>query len=456
MQRSLQWTRRSFLKKTGKGAASLAAASALAPQVLGAKSANETIGVGFIGMGVRAGTLIDQVAGCDQKAPGRVLGPGIEGAKVVAVCEVYKPHLEKGVERSKNPQCKRYADYHDLLADPNVDVVVIGTPDHWHSQMLIDAARAGKDVYIEKGWTRTIDEAKRMRAAVKQSGIVMQLGHQGRELAAAIQAGELIRQGLLGHVHLVNTTRYTNNTRQFPNWRWYGWYTDFNRPDPNQVVRDLDWHRWLGPAPKVPFSMEHFWHWRCYWNYGTGTAGDLLSHELDYVQSVLGYGIPDTCMTMGHVNVLQDGRECPDTWHTVYHFDDQDCTVTFESCMNTSARTQPIQFRGKEAVLVTNDIGQSASAFDVYAEKKSAAYGPKIAAKEIPADAPFVSFDPTKTPAQPSHMQDFFNCVRSRGKPKANEDEAFIEAATFIMAYVSLRERRMVRWDREKEEIVVV
>jgi predicted dehydrogenase len=454
--KSNEMSRRHFLKSTGHGTSLLAATSVFAPAILSAKSPNDTIGVGFIGTGVRGGPLVDTVAGVDVRTSQRKPRPGIDGTKVVAVCDVYKPHVEKGVLRSGNSNCKRYVDYQDLLADKDVDVVVIAAPDHWHSRMLIDATKARKDVYIEKGWTRTVAEAKAMRDAVRTSGVVMQLGHQGRQHAAAIQAKELIEAGVLGPVSLVNTSRYTNNSMDFPNWRWYGWYSDFNRPDPAEVVRNLDWNRWLGPAPKVPFSMEHFWHWRCYWQYGTGTAGDLLSHELDYVQSVLGYGIPDTCMTMGHINLLKDGRDCPDTWHSVFHFEEEDCTVTFESCMNTSSKTQAIQFRGKDAVLITNAIGQSASRFDVYAEKKSDKYAEKIAEGSISPDEPLMSFDPTKTPKQPNHMQDFFNCVRDRSLPKCNVDEAFIEAITLIMSYVSLRERRMVRWNREKQEIELV
>lgn len=439
-------TRRRFLKTTGKGVTTLTAISACAGAVLGAKSPNETIGVGCIGLGVRGGTLIDQVAGNGRN-------PKIEGVKVVAVCDVYKPHMQKGVERSNNPDVKTWLDYRDLLADPHVDAVVIATPDHWHKSMLIDAASAGKDVYIEKGWTRTVEEAKAMRAAVKKQRIVMQLGHQRREQASAIQAAELIRQRLIGPVTMVRTGKFSNQPVGQNNWRWYGGYFDFDRPEPRQVRRDLDWDRWLGPAPKSPFSMEHFWHWRCYWAYGTGVAGDLLSHSLDFVQSVLRYGIPDTCVCMGLNTFMKDGREVPDTWNAMYAFEKQDCVVTFVSSMNSGELPQPPEFRGKEALLRFSEDSLHRS-FDVYAERRSAKYGPQIEAKKVPAGEPFVSFDPAKTPPQPTHMQDFFNCVRSRKAPKCNEDEAFIETATFVMSVVAYNQKRQVRWDPQKEEIV--
>src|SRR5262249_26487626 len=126
-------TRREFLKTSGLAATTAAVLPALAPSVLAAKSPNETIGVGCIELGTRGGDWINVVA-------------GTSGVKVVAVCDVYKAHLQKGVERSLNREVKTYLDYHDLLADKNVDAVVIATPDHWHCQMVLDAVKAGKDV----------------------------------------------------------------------------------------------------------------------------------------------------------------------------------------------------------------------------------------------------------------------------------------------------------------------
>jgi predicted dehydrogenase len=335
-----------------------------------------------------------------------------------------------------------------------VDAVVIATPDFRHAPMVIEAANAGKDIYIEKCWARTVPETKAMYAAVKKSKVVMQLGHQGRQVPASLQAAELIKEGVLGPVTLVRTGRLENTMVGRNFWRWYGWYSDFKRPDPAQVKRDLDWDRWLGPAPKVPFSMEHFWHWRCYWNYGTGFAGDLLSHEFDFVQSVLGYGIPDTCVCMGQNNLLRDGREVPDTWSTVYGYEKRGCTLTFQGSMNSGSLVQPPEFRGKEALLRFDSIGHNISKFDVYAERSSRRYGAEIDSGRIKVGKPFLSYDPAKTPPQPTHMEDFLNCVRSRKRPKCNEDEAFVEAVTCIMSVIAYKEKRQVRWDALKQEVV--
>ncbi|MCP5118171.1 MAG: Gfo/Idh/MocA family oxidoreductase, partial [bacterium] len=250
-------------------------------------------------------------------------------------------------------------DYQDLLADDNIDAVVIATPDHWHSKTLIDALDAGKDVYIEKGWTVSVEEAKAMRAAVKLSGRIMQLGHQGRQLAAAIQARELVEDGYIGPIALVRTGRAMNRPPETPIWRWYGWYSEYKRPKAADVIKELDWKRWLGDTPEIEFNMERFWHWRCYWGYGTGLYGDLLSHEMDYVQSVLRHGIPDTCFSAGYNNLLKDGREVPDTSNTIYQWEQANRTVTFFSDMN-SGFGQPPELRGKYATLRFNKIGQAA------------------------------------------------------------------------------------------------
>ena len=276
---------------------------------------------------------------------------------------MYGPHRQKGIERSRNPDVKAYVDYRELLADKNVDAVVIGTPDHWHCQMVLDAAKAGKDIYCEKGFSHTLPEAKRCATRIKQSRIVFQLGHHARQSTAALQAKELIAQGILGPITLVRTGRFMSSDPAHPMWRWYGYYSQWNRPDPAQVVKEVNWDLWLGPAPKIPWNERHFWHWRCYWAYGTGQAGDLLSHEMDFVQYLLGHGIPDTCYCAGLNALLNDDREVPDTWVATYQFEKLGRTVTFTGSMNTNAG-QPVEICGKEATLRFDGIAHDVQVHD--------------------------------------------------------------------------------------------
>lgn len=409
-------------------------ATLAAPAVMrGAEPTSDPVRVGHIGAGVRGWDLIKYTG-------------AIKDAKVVAVCDVYDPHLERGLEAAENPDAKRYRDYHDLIADPAVEAVIIAAPDHWHEQMVVDASNAGKAVYCEKGWSLTVASAKRMREVVRRNGTVFQLGHQGRQHPATAEAGRLLREGRIGPVTLVKVGRYFNGTRERAPWRWYGYYFWWDRPDPAEVIQQLDWEAWLGPAPSIDFNERHFWHWRCYWPYGTGQAGDLLSHEMDHVQTVLGWGIPDSCMCTGQLTYYKDDREIPDNWLANYTFGAHDCTVMFEGCMNSS-RAQTPEYIGKEGRIVFNGIGQDANDFVIYDDR------PALQIRGGNPE-PVGGFDPSTAPEWPSHMQDFLRCVRTGERPKCNEDEAFIEAVTYLMSVESYHKRREVRWDSQAEAIV--
>ena len=425
-------TRRHFMQTTGKIAL---ASTVAAPAILrGAEPTAEPVKVAQIGLGTRGGMLIS--AAGNSKA-----------CKVVAVCDVYQPHLQKGVEASNNPDVRAFTDYTKMLAESDIEAVIIATPDHWHEKMLLDCVAAGKDVYCEKGWTTSVESAKRMRKAVKDAKAIMQLGHQGRQLAAAEEARKRIETGEIGEVTLVNTGRFFNGSPERPPWRWFGDYGNYERPDPQQVIKDLDWERWLGPAPSIDFNERHFWHWRCYWPYGTGQAGDLLSHELDHVQSVLRHGIPDTCVTHAHNAFWKDDRETPDTWISSYVFEKKDCIVTFEGCMN-SRRSQSPEYIGRNGRVIFNSIGQNASQFEIHGDEP--AHKPAV----YPQAEPSVFFTAGKEHRRPDHFHDFLNCVRTREKPRCDEDEAFIETAVIAMSMESFRRKALVRWDPVKEEIV--
>ena len=417
--------RRRFLQTAGATAAAVVAA----PNILrGVEVQDDPVRVGHIGTGTRGWDLIRR-------------GTGVSPlAKVVAVGDVYKPHVERAVKVAQNDDVKTYADYQDLLADKDVEAVVIATPDHWHEKMVLDAVAAGKAVYCEKGLTMSVEAAKNMRTAVKKAGTVFQLGHQGRQYPAYEAAGKMIRDGEIGPVTLIKTGRYFNGSLERPPWRWYGYYSEYLRPNPKQVLTDVDWEKWLGPAPQIDFNERHFWHWRCYWPYGTGQAGDLLSHELDQVQCTLRWGIPDTCMCLGHNAHFHDDREVPDTWLTSYTFEKHNCSLTFEGCMN-SRRQQPPEYIGKNGRIIFNQIGQNASRFSVYND------GPAYPHMQREPMKPRHDFDPKSAPRWSNHMEDFLNCVRTGETPRCHIDEAFIEVVTYLMSVESYRQQRLVRWD---------
>ena len=162
---------------------------------------------------------------------------------------------------------------------------------------------------------------------------------------------------------------------------------------------------------------------------------------MDFVQYLLGHGVPDNCSCSGLLALLQDDREVPDTWITTYQFEKLGRTVTFEGSMNTTD-SQPVTFCGRDATLRFDDIAHNVNTFEII----PAGYNRK-------ADLP-KGYQRGKTPSQPNHMVDWLNCVRSRGTPKCSTDEAFIETATFLMSLKAQQEQRMVWWDAAREEIV--
>lgn len=436
MPGSTLFNRRQFVQRGGMAAAATFA-STTAPAILHGKkeaSPSDPVRVAQIGVGTRGMNLI------------RVVGSK-PSCKVLAICDVYKPHLERGIPLCGNPDVQIFSDYRKMLNDPKIEAVIIATPDHWHEKMLLDCIAAGKDVYCEKGWTTSIGAAKRMRAAVKKARAVMQLGHQGRQFAAAEEGGRMIEEGAIGDVTLIKTGRFFNGTAESPPWRWYGNYSNFERPDPKQVIKNLDWEAWLGDCPQIDFNERHFWHWRCYWPYGTGQCGDLLSHELDQVQTVLKCGIPDTCTSQGRVNFWKDDREVPDTWQSTFVFEAKNGMVTYEGSQ-CSRRGQTPEYIGTNGRLIYNAIGQNATQFEIYPDEKDH----QIAGRKQLQPTHF--FAPGKEHRRPDHMQDFLNCVRTRKQPACNEDEAFIETAVIMMAIESYRQKREVRWDAKEEKIV--
>jgi len=162
---------------------------------------------------------------------------------------------------------------------------------------------------------------------------------------------------------------------------------------------------------------------------------------MDFVQYLLGHGIPDNCVCSGLNALLKDDREVPDTWVATYQFEKLVRTVTFAGSMNATA-SQPVELCGRDATLRFDAIAHDVTTFDI----EPAGYNRR---SDLPK-----GYERGKTPGQPNHMADWVNCIRSRGTPKCATDEAFVETATFLMSLVSQQQRRMVRWDAAREEIV--
>ena len=346
-------------------------------------SSKELIRVGVIGFGGRGESVVqslgfahpDWVKQKTKDAQRNRFDTGLkdflsqEDLKVVitGVCDIFDIRAERALATASNdvrpgggqgklPPVKRYRHYQELLASPDIDAVIIATPDHWHARMIIDAVQAGKHVYCEKCMTRTEEEAHQVYEAVRNSGLVFQLGHQNRQLESHFKAREIVKRGLLGPINLVETTTNRNS----PVGAWV--YSIHEDAGPHNI----DWAQFQEPAPhKVPFSLERFFRWRCWFDYGTGLSGDLLSHEYDAVNQIMDLGIPHAAVASGGIYFYKDGRDVPDVFQVVFEYPQRDLTLVYSATLS-SGRDRGRLFMGHDAsmevgsnLVVTVDYGST-------------------------------------------------------------------------------------------------
>jgi predicted dehydrogenase len=307
---------------------------------------------------------------------------------ITAVCDVFDVRAERGIAASQVdvrlgggrtfPAAKRYLRYTDLLESGEVDAVIIATPDHWHSRMTIDAAAAGKHVYCEKCMTRTEDETHAMYEAVSDSDIVFQLGHQNRQAESHMKAREVIAADILGPVCLIETTTNRND----PVGAWVYEIHEEGSPE------TIDWEQFQEPAPnKVPFSLERFFRWRCWFDYGTGLSGDLLSHEYDAINQILDLGIPKSAVASGGIYFFKDGRDVPDVFQAVFEYPERDLTLVYSATLANGNRRGKV-FMGHDA---TMEVG---SGLTIRAEQESTRYEKKIEEGVIDTSLPMFTYQP--------------------------------------------------------------
>lgn len=294
-------SRRNFVK----------AAAVAAPAVLPALGASSQVTVGVIGCGGRGYYLTERM----------YVGNG-SGVKVLAVCDTYQGNLNRAKDRvqtmgSNTPET--HADYQNVLKNKDIQMVIIATPEHLHHRMTIDALKAGKHVYIEKPLAHTIEEGEEILAVARQAGRQVQVGTQNRSNSLYGMAKQMIEQGIIGDCHYVRAFWYRNSLPGgAPAWR-------YNIPaDANP--QNTDWNRFLGSAPKRDFDKQRYYQWRLYWDYSGGISTDLLVHQTDITNFVLGKTVPQACMSSGGVyrwTDANDDREVPDTMSAIYEYSDK-------------------------------------------------------------------------------------------------------------------------------------
>ena len=393
---------------------------------------------------------------------------------------------KEGTSGKFGPAPKRYLNYREMLAADDIDAVVIAAPDPWHGTMTVEAARAGKHVYCEKPMTWTVPETYLVRQTVRDTGIVFQLGHQGRQTACYQKAEEIIGNGLLGQVNLIEVC--TN--RNTPNGAWVYDIIEGSNPqtidwkqfegDPERIGEYLDYmksaglERYMGPEERDKFSLERFFRWRCWWDYSTGLSGDLLTHEYDAANQIMHLGIPDSATSSGGVYFFKDGRTVPDVLQTTFEWPSKNLTMLYSATL-ASSRSRGKVFMGHDASMEVSNL------LHITADRNSERYADKIKQGIIPTDAPFFTYVPgqSKVDAVTSatelyfaqrgllytyvdgkrydtthlHMREWLECIRQNQKPSCNIDEAFQEAMTAHMGTRAFLEGRTMYWDKDKEEI---
>jgi predicted dehydrogenase len=403
----------------GATAAAGAATAISSGRVLGA---NERIRIALIGCGGQGAGLWGRILQQTDVTP-------------VAVCDVYEPFRRRAVSAAGGAVANE-KDFRRILDRKDVDGVIVASPDHWHALMTVAACQSGKDVYVEKPLSLTVREGRVMTQAARTHHRVVQTGSQQRSGAHYARAVGLVGGGAIGQVHKI-TAGFTRNVM------------------PGFVAREiqgglptgLDWDRWLGPAPEVPFDpFRCIYNFRWFWSYSGGQMTNWGAHDLDIARWALGARAPAAVSGFGGRFALKDGGETPDVQEVLYHFPDaslgggRGCVVTWTVREVGAGRAEPLIFHGTKGALAINRRG-----FRVIPEVWKADSKNEKPAME-PLEEPGGEMNVT-------HLRNFLDGVKSRKRPIADVEEGHLTATMCHLGNIATRLGRTLRWDADKEEV---
>jgi predicted dehydrogenase len=428
--------RRAFLSRSAKIAAGTAiATTALSySRILGA---NDRISLGHIGIGNRGRGLDSIVAKLK----------GTHNVEMTAVCDLWSVNREKAVQANQEVfgrAPRGFARPDELLALRDVDAVLIATPEHSHSPLLKLAAEAGKDAYCEKPMGNLLADIKAARDAVLQQKRVVQIGTQHRSELYPRAAHDLVKTGVLGEVSKVEVEW------NFHGPRWRG------RPEVAQLrEQDTDWQAWLMTRPARPFDPQLYFEYRLYKDFSSGIADQWMSHGIDLVHWFMDDPFPKSVVAHGGIFAWRDGRENPDTFHALLEYP-KGFLASYSTSFGNDAPSFT-RYMGKNATLL-NIGGEGSPRYQLVEEKGVHESDPDVYDKRKATDVRL----PGETAPPPTsiddddlhHMDDWFQCLRSRQDPHATVREGFAHSVACIMAARSYWEGRKLYWDRKTEEIV--
>ena len=432
----MNYSRRNFLRS---GAALAATAQVARP------AANDRITIGFIGTGARAMELMEAIKQHPQ-------------AEIVAVVDAYKGRVERAIDRT-NGRAKAYATHTDLLAQSNIDAVVVATPDHWHKQMILEAVRAGKDVYSEKPLTYKASEGNEIIAEARNKERIVQVGSQGISGATQRKARELIQAGKLGQVTAIRAA-YNRNTASG------AWIYPI---PPDASPKTVNWEMFLGPAPKRPFSLERFFQWRCYDDYSGGIATDLFVHLCTTIHFLMDAKMPSHAVALGQLYRWKESREVPDTINAVLEYP-EGFAVNLSSTFNNQLSAEGgFHILGTQGSIVLgwsgltyypeNAIEDNRWIVESWPRRLEQEYwrDPKVIATELePKKRRAREPEKIDTPgpdATVEHFARFFESIRTRKPYWEDATVGHRAAACAHMVNLAAKEKRTVAWDFQNDDI---
>ena len=428
----MAFSRRVFL---GGGAGVLAQAQSVAP--------SDRITVGMIATGSRSHQLLEAIK-------------KVDGTEIVGVCDAYTGRVQRAIERTSS-RAKDYGSYEHILADPAIDAVTVGTPDHWHKQMVVEALKAGKDVYCEKPLTYTIDEGLEIAAVAEKTGRIVQVGSQSISGSVMRKLRDWVQSGRLGKVTMIRAA-YNRNS---PGGSWL-----YPIP-PDASPETVNWEAFLGPAPAHEFDLERFFRWRCYREYSGGIATDLFVHMCTTVHFVMGAQMAAEVMAMGDIYRWTENRNVPDTLNALLRYR-EGFTVNLSATFNSRADGGYLfQVLGTEGAAIVKgrdlafypDPGTENNAWIVASwpsQLEAAYYQTPAGAAELrgpsaPGEEAYVGGGPTPTVA---HFQDFFSAIRNRGATVEDAWVGHYAASCAHLINVAAESGTTQRWDFEKHRQV--
>lgn len=367
---------------------------------------------------------------------------------VVSLCDVDSRMLSEAADLVATRQVSKkrprtYADYRTMLAERDLDLVLVATPDHWHALPMIAAVEAGADVYVQKPISVDIAEGRAMLAAARRHGRVVQVGTQRRSTPHLIHARDrVIREGLLGTVSFVEIYCYYHmRTRQNP-------------PD-TVPPPTLDYEMWTGPAPLRPYnSLVHPRGWRAFMEYGNGIVGDMCIHMLDMVRWMLDLGMPARVTSSGGILVQKDSKaNISDTQTATFDFDDLPVVWTHRTWGTAPDPKYPwgATIYGEKGTLKA-----SVNSWDFIPQGDGQPLHEDVVMEleQYPEDQTEKDLEKHVAPAVRVHMQDLLANIATRGRPVADIEQGYMSTAACILANLSMQLGRSLTWDHTAGRVV--